>query len=35
MEKVYFALIMKGLKGIEDVPSGLRPVVQALLDAAK
>lgn len=35
MEKVYFALIKKGLKTIDDVPVSLRDKVQALLDAEK
>jgi len=31
MERVYAALIRKGLKTLEDVPPGLREKVQALL----
>lgn len=33
MTKIYATLIKKGLKTIEDVPAGLRDVVQALLNA--
>lgn len=33
MEKVYFELIKKGRKTIEDVPERIRAAVQALLDA--
>lgn len=33
MAQIYFSLIKKGLKTIEDVPSVIQPEVQALLDA--
>lgn len=33
MTKIYATLIKKGLKTIEDVPTGLRDAVQALLNA--
>lgn len=33
MEKVYYSLIKKGLKTIDQVPDKLREAVQALLDA--
>jgi len=33
MAMVYFQLIRKGFKTIEDVPLRLQPEVQALLDA--
>lgn len=32
MAKIYYNLIKKGLKTIEDVPKDLREEVQALLD---
>lgn len=32
MAKVYYNLIIKGLKTIDDVPERLRAEVQALLD---
>lgn len=32
MAKIYYSLIKKGLKTIEDVPSNIREEVQALLD---
>ena len=35
MAKIYYNLIKKGLKTIEDVPQELRAVVQILLDADK
>lgn len=35
MEKIYAALIKKGLKSIDDVPQNLRDKVQAILDAEK
>lgn len=33
MAKIYYELIKKGLKTIDDVPAKLRDEVQALLDA--
>ena len=33
MAKIYYNLIKKGLKTIDDVPEKLRAEVQALLDA--
>ena len=33
MTKIYYELIKKGLKTIDDVPANLRDEVQALLDA--
>ena len=33
MVKIYYELIKKGLKTIDDVPANLRDEVQALLDA--
>ena len=33
MAKIYYNLIKKGLKTIEDVPSNIREEVQALLDS--
>ena len=33
MAKVYYSLIKKGLKTIEDVPQKYREAVQALLDS--
>lgn len=33
MAKIYYELIKKGLKTIDDVPENLRDEVQALLDA--
>lgn len=33
MEKVYYELIKKGLKTIDDVPARLKDAVQALIDA--
>ena len=35
MAKIYYNLIKKGLKTIEDVPQELRAAVQILLDADK
>ena len=35
MAKIYYNLIKKGLKTIDDVPQELRVAVQALLDADK
>lgn len=35
MEKIYAALIKKGLKSIDDVPQNLRDKVQSILDAEK
>lgn len=35
MAKVYYNLVKKGLKTIEQVPARLRAEVQALLDADK
>lgn len=35
MVKIYYALIKKQLKTIDDVPEKLRAAVQALLDADK
>ncbi len=32
MAKIYAALILKGIKTIEDVPAGLRDEVQRILD---
>jgi hypothetical protein len=32
MAKIYYNLIKKGLKTIDDVPSNIREEVQALLD---
>lgn len=32
MAKIYYSLIKKGLKTIEDVPEKIRADVQALLD---
>ena len=32
MAKIYYNLIKKGLKTIEDVPANIRENVQALLD---
>lgn len=32
MAKIYYSLIKKGLKTIEDVPEKIREEVQALLD---
>lgn len=32
MAKIYYSLIKKGLKTIEDVPKKIRADVQALLD---
>jgi hypothetical protein len=32
MAKIYYNLIKKGLKTIEDVPENIRDEVQALLD---
>ena len=34
MEKVYAALIRKGLKTLDDVPARLRAEVEALLELA-
>lgn len=33
MAKIYYNLIKKGLKTIDDVPSNIREEVQALLDS--
>lgn len=33
MAKIYYNLIKKGLKTIDDVPAKIREEVQALLDA--
>ena len=33
MAKIYYELIKKGLKTIDDVPANLRDEVQTLLDA--
>lgn len=33
MAKVYYTLIKKGLKSIEDVPAELKDKVRAMLDA--
>ena len=33
MAKIYYNLIKKGLKTIDDVPEELKEAVQALLDA--
>ena len=33
MAKIYYRLIRKGVKTIDQVPEGLRAEVQALLDA--
>ena len=33
MAKIYAALIMKGVKTIDDVPAGLRDKVQQILGA--
>ena len=33
MVKIYYNLIKKGLKTIEDVPSNIREEVQVLLDS--
>lgn len=33
MAKIYYELIKKGLKTIDDVPANLRDEVQALLDS--
>lgn len=33
MAKIYYNLIKKGLKTIDDVPEKLKEAVQALLDA--
>ena len=33
MAKIYYELIKKGLKTIDDVPANLKDEVQALLDA--
>lgn len=33
MVKIYYNLIKKGLKTIDDVPSNIREEVQALLDS--
>ena len=33
MAKIYYSLIKKGLKTIDDVPSNIREEVQALLDS--
>lgn len=35
MAKVYAALILKGLKKLEDVPASLREQVKAILDGEK
>ncbi len=35
MAKVYYSLIQKGLKKIEDVPSNLRKEVESLIEEAK
>ena len=35
MAKIYYNLIKKGIKTIDDVPEKLRAEVQALLDADK
>lgn len=35
MAKIYYALIKKGIKTIDDVPDNLKQEVQALLDADK
>lgn len=35
MVYVYYSLIKKGLKTIDDVPANIRDEVQALLDADK
>ena len=32
MAKIYYSLIKKGLKSIEDVPANLKEEVQALLE---
>lgn len=32
MAKIYYALIKKGIKTIDDVPDNLKQEVQALLD---
>lgn len=32
MAKIYYSLIKKGLKTIEDVPEKLKEAVQALID---
>lgn len=33
MAKIYYALIKKGIKTIDDVPDNLKQEVQALLEA--
>lgn len=35
MAKIYYSLIKKGLKTIDDVPSKLKKEVQELLDATE
>lgn len=35
MSKMYYLLIKKGVKKIDDVPDSLKVAVQALLDAEK
>lgn len=35
MAKIYYNLIKKGLKTIDDVPEKIKAAVQALLDADK
>lgn len=33
MAKIYYELIKKGIKSIDDVPENLKEIVQALLDS--
>lgn len=33
MEKIYYSLVKKGLKALEDIPEGLRQKVKELLAA--
>ena len=33
MEKIYYSLVKKGLKTLEDIPEGLRQKVKELLAA--
>ena len=35
MAKIYYSLVKKGLRTIDQVPEGIRAEVQALLDADK
>ena len=35
MAQIYAALIKKGLKSIDDVPTNLRPKVEKILDEGK